>query len=72
MMEIVRTAASFALAGIMLGIMLLFCAATLALCVVAYEKGSKAIIKWRADRRYERAKRSREQELKVIRNGRAE
>lgn len=73
MMEMLKAAFTFALAGVMLGIMLISTVATLMLIIAIYDMGHKAIVKWRADRRYKRAKKQmEEQSLRVIRHGREE
>ena len=70
MMEIVKTAATFALAGVMLAVLLVALVASLMLCLAVYDMARKGVIKLRAAWRYKRAK--KQQELKVIRHERAE
>lgn len=73
MMGIVKTAATFALAGVMLAVMLLTLVASLMLFLAVYDMARKTVIRLRAAWRYKRAKKQQEeQNLRVIRHGREE
>lgn len=73
MTEILKTAAAFALAGVMLAIMLAACGTALLLPFYVYDKIHKVLKAWRADYRYRRAKKCQnEREAKVIRHGAGE
>lgn len=73
MMGIVKTSATFALAGVMLAVMLLTLVASLMLFLAVYDKVRKTVIRLRAAWRYKRAKKQQEeQNLRVIRHGREE
>ena len=64
MIEIVKTATEFALAGVMLAILLLSCAAVLSIVGVSIKAFSKCLARLRRHIRYKRAKREFEEKYK--------
>ena len=70
MIELMKNAVSFAIAGVMLAIMLISCIVALSLAIVVFEKGRKMLVSLRAAWRYNRAqRRTEEKDFKVIRHG---